>query len=32
MSLLILTSEPNGQSFRIEPWGEPDRRDVETVA
>ena len=29
MSLLILTSEPNGQGFRIERWGQPDRRDTE---
>jgi len=29
MSLLILTSEPNCQSFKIERWGEPDRRDTE---
>lgn len=28
MSLLILTSEPNCQGFKIERWGEPDRRDV----
>ncbi len=28
-SLLILTSEPNCQGFRIERWGEPDRRDTE---
>jgi len=29
MSLLILTSEPNCQGFRIVRWGEPDRRDAE---
>lgn len=29
MNLLILTSEANCQGFRIERWGEPDRRDVE---
>ena len=28
MGLLILTSEPNCQGFKIERWGEPDRRDV----
>jgi CRISPR-associated protein Cas2 len=28
MSLLILSSEPNCQGFKIERWGEPDRRDV----
>ncbi len=28
MSLLILTSEPNCQGFKIERWGEPDRRDT----
>ena len=28
MSLLILTSEPNCQGFKIERWGQPDRRDV----
>lgn len=28
-SLLILTSEPNCQGFKIERWGEPDRRDTE---
>lgn len=28
-SLLIITSEPNCQGFKIERWGEPDRRDVE---
>ena len=27
-SLLILTSEPNCQGFKIERWGEPDRRDT----
>lgn len=29
MSLLIVTSEPNCQGFKIQRWGEPDRRDVE---
>lgn len=28
MSLLVLTSEPNCQGFRIERWGEPDRSDT----
>lgn len=28
MSLLILTSEPNCQGFKIEHWGQPDRRDI----
>ena len=28
ISLLILTSEPNCQGFKIERWGEPDRRDI----
>ena len=28
MSLLLLTSEPNCQGFRIERWGTPDRTDV----
>lgn len=28
MSLLILTSEPNCQGFKIERWGQPDRRDI----
>ena len=28
MSLLIITSEPNCQGFKIQRWGEPDRRDV----
>ena len=28
MSLLILSSEPNCQGFKIERWGEPDRRDA----
>ncbi len=28
MSLLILTSETNCQGFRIERWGDPDRRDT----
>ena len=27
MSMLILTSETNCQGFRIERWGDPDRRD-----
>ena len=29
MSLLILTSEANCQGFRIERWGDPDRRDTQ---
>jgi CRISPR-associated protein Cas2 len=29
IGLLILTSEPNCQGFKIERWGEPDRRDIE---
>lgn len=29
MSLLIISSEPNCQGFKIERWGEPDRRDTE---
>lgn len=29
MSLLILTSEPTSQGFRIARWGTPDRRDAE---
>ena len=29
ISLLILTSEPNSQGFKIERWGQPDRRDTE---
>ncbi len=29
MSFLILTSAPNCQGFKIERWGNPDRRDVE---
>ena len=29
MSLLIITSEPNTQGFRIERWGNPDRRDTQ---
>ena len=29
MSMLILTSEPNCQGFKIERWGDPDRRDTE---
>jgi CRISPR-associated protein Cas2 len=28
MSLLILSSDTNCQGFRIERWGDPDRRDV----
>lgn len=28
MSLLVLTSEPNCQGFRIERWGQPDRLDA----
>lgn len=28
MSLLVLTSEPNCQGFKIERWGTPDRRDT----
>jgi CRISPR-associated protein Cas2 len=28
ISLLVITSEPSCQGFRIERWGEPDRRDV----
>jgi len=28
LSLLVVTSEPNCQGFRIERWGEPDRQDV----
>ncbi len=28
MGLLVLTSEPNCQDFRIERWGQPDRRDT----
>ncbi|MGE3312451.1 MAG: type I-E CRISPR-associated endoribonuclease Cas2e [Limisphaerales bacterium] len=28
LSLLMLTSEPNCQGFRIERWGQPDRSDV----
>ncbi len=27
--LLVLTSEPNCQGFKIERWGEPERRDTE---
>lgn len=30
MNLLILTSETNCQGFRIERWGEPDRRDIQS--
>lgn len=29
MSLLTISSEPNCQGFKIERWGEPDRRDTE---
>ena len=29
MSLLILTSEPTCQGFKIEHWGQPDRRETE---
>lgn len=29
INLIILTSEPNCQGFRIERWGQPDRRDSE---
>lgn len=29
MNLLILTSEPNCQGFKVERWGNPDRRDIE---
>jgi CRISPR-associated protein Cas2 len=29
MSLLILTSEPNCQGFKLQHWGEPDRPDTE---
>jgi CRISPR-associated protein Cas2 len=29
LNLLILTSEPNCQGFRIERWGETSRRDTE---
>ncbi len=29
ISLLIITSEPNCQGFKIQRWGQPDRRDVE---
>jgi len=28
LNLLILTSEPNCQGFKIERWGAPDRRDT----
>lgn len=28
MSLLVISSEPNCQGFKIEHWGEPDRRRV----
>ena len=27
-SWLIITNEPNCQGFRIDRWGQPDRRDV----
>lgn len=29
LNLLIISSEPNCQGFKIERWGEPDRRDLE---
>ncbi|HOW64856.1 MAG TPA: type I-E CRISPR-associated endoribonuclease Cas2e [Candidatus Paceibacterota bacterium] len=29
ISLLIVTSESNCQGFKIERWGQPDRRDTE---
>ena len=29
VNLLIISSEPNCQGFKIERWGEPDRRDAE---
>ena len=29
MSMLVITSEPNCQGFKIERFGEPDRRDTE---
>jgi CRISPR-associated protein Cas2 len=29
MSLLIISSEPNCQGFKIERWGHPDRRAIE---
>ena len=29
MRLLILTNEPNCQGFKIERWGNPDRRDTD---
>ena len=28
-SWLVLMSEPNCQGFRIERWGQPDRRDIQ---
>lgn len=28
LSLLVLTSEPSCQGFKVERWGTPDRRDV----
>ncbi|CAN5544951.1 type I-E CRISPR-associated endoribonuclease Cas2e [soil metagenome] len=28
LNLLIISSEPNCQGFKIERWGEPDRRDT----
>ncbi len=28
MSLLIVTSEPTCQGFKIQRWGDPDRREV----
>lgn len=28
LSLLVISSETNCQGFRIERWGEPDRRDT----
>ncbi|MGI8435516.1 MAG: type I-E CRISPR-associated endoribonuclease Cas2e [Chthoniobacterales bacterium] len=27
LNLLVISSEPNCQGFKIERWGEPDRRD-----
>ena len=29
LNLLIISTEPNCQGFKIERWGEPDRRDTE---
>lgn len=29
LNLLVLTSEPNCQGFKIERWGDPNRRDAE---